>query len=89
MDYERQKSDKRLANILSIIWPGMGLIYQSKWRAGFIFIIIHVLSVLWVFRNVFFYYVGNIYVEEIVLMLSIGIVVVNWLVSLAVTNSDQ
>lgn len=86
---ERNEADKRLASILSVIWPGMGLIYRAKWSLGMVFVIIHVLSALWAIKNVFFYSGDNTIFHEVALMISLGLVIVNWLVSLAVTNSDK
>ncbi|MEF3303136.1 hypothetical protein [Paenibacillus sp. GYB003] len=43
MDYKEIEFSKRTARALSMIFPGMGLMFYSKWKAGGLFIILHVL----------------------------------------------
>lgn len=42
-DYDKVKERKRIAIIFSIICPGMGLIYYSRWLRGMIHFVLHLI----------------------------------------------
>lgn len=85
---EKKKLEKKLAVILSIMWPGMGLILLSKRTPGIIFAIIHILSIFLVAGIVIMSITDNRYIQEMLLMVSLALLVGNWFISLTKTKIE-
>lgn len=88
MKLDEKKVSEKLPVILSLMWPGMGLILLSKKVSGIIFAIIHVFSIVWVASTMLYSSDGNRYVQEIFLMISLALLIGNWFISFTRTKIE-
>lgn len=73
--------------MFSIIYPGMGLIYYSKWLLGIFFILVHLSLGFWLLASLIIDYNPHELSYTIAtIQLPIVLLVVNWLLSLILTH---